>query len=284
MGAVAVMLVAAGCIANTGDETSGTTTTSTAPEAFCPEAPDPPPTSGLPPPPEETSPLFVPATSREGDRIVMPVTFLDGTTAELVYDAELALESALIVPYWYAEVDEHDGSYRDLIIRYGSLTDRPGFLNELVSTEAVHDDALVCVYHVDLFNDDYLMFEFEDWIVGIHSADDMTPEIRSAWIDGLELRTTPDGFPVVEGIGTIELAAQQLAGPELEFQKGGPGIEIGLNKCALDDNTFESGELNGYGRRCVPGTGVQISVSGYSGATVDEVLQGLEIRNLVPGR
>jgi hypothetical protein len=278
VGAVAVVLVAAGCGSDDADQ-AGTepTTTSAAPEESCPEAPNPPPTSGLPPPPEETSPLFVPATSRDGDRTVMPVTFPDGTTAELVYEPDLALEDAQIAPGWAGGTTPGEVS-RDFIIRYGSLTDRPGFLSELVTTEASRPDALVCVYRVDALDNDYLMFQFEDWVVGIHSADNMSPEVRRAWTNGLTLRTAPDGFPILSATGAVEFST---AGPGIEFQKGGPGVALILGGCAPEDDAYESDELAGYGRRCVPGTGVAISVNHYSGATVDEVLQGVDVRNVV---
>ena len=40
---------------------------------------------------------WAPPTYREGDHAVMPVTFPDGTTAELVYEAELKLEELSVI-------------------------------------------------------------------------------------------------------------------------------------------------------------------------------------------
>lgn len=209
----------------------------------------------------------------------MPVTFLDGTSAELVYEPELALEDALVVPGWAGGTSPGEVS-RDFLIRYGKLTDLAGFLTGLVSTEQVRSDAIVCVYGVAGLAD-YLMFQFEDWVVGIHSADAMSPDDRATWARDLSLQTAPDGFPVLRRFGSVHFSEER--GPGLGFQKGGPGIQVILDGCARDDEAYESGELAGYGRRCIAGTGVQISVNNFTGVTVDEVLEGLTIREIRQG-
>lgn len=276
--AVVSVFLAAGCGTGGSDDTADTPATSAAAEASCPEVESPPPTSGPAPAPEESGPLFRPATYREGDRTVMPVTFLDGTSAELVYEPELALEDTLVVPGWAGGTTPGEVS-RDFLIRYGTLTDLASFLTELVSTELVRSDAIVCVYRVTGLSD-YLMFQFEDWVVGIHSADAMSPDVRATWARDLSLRVAPDGFPVLGSSGGTHFWEH---GPGLGFQQGGPGIQVILDGCALDEDTYESGELAGYGRRCIAGTGVEISVNNFAGATVDEVLEGLTIREIRHG-
>ena len=42
---------------------------------------------------------FVPSTHVEGGSVVMPITFPDGTTAELVYPPELDLSGMRVQPY-----------------------------------------------------------------------------------------------------------------------------------------------------------------------------------------
>jgi hypothetical protein len=208
----------------------------------------------------------------------MPVTFPDGTTAELVYRPELALEDALITPGWTASIGGEFG--RDFLIRPGTLTDRPGFLTQLVATELVRDDALVCRYKVAVFSNEYLVFQFDGWVVALHSAEDMTPEIRRSWASDLTLDLADDGFPVLGNRGRVLFGVP--GGPALMYQKGGPGIIVVLDECASDDSSVVSGELDGYGERCVTGTGVKIRTNHYAGATVDEVLQGVDVRNVVP--
>jgi hypothetical protein len=52
-----------------------------------------------PSPPNELKARFEPKTYSEGDSMVMPVTFPDGTTAELVYASELHLSRMRVQPY-----------------------------------------------------------------------------------------------------------------------------------------------------------------------------------------
>lgn len=66
------------------------------------------PTEGAPSPTPSPSYLalgdrWAPPTYREGDRVVMPVTFPDGTTAELVYPPELGLEELSVYPDTFAD-------------------------------------------------------------------------------------------------------------------------------------------------------------------------------------
>ena len=48
---------------------------------------------------------FVPGTYREGDRVVLPITFPDGTSAELVYSAELEIAELGVFPYTSGTLD-----------------------------------------------------------------------------------------------------------------------------------------------------------------------------------
>lgn len=61
------------------------------------------------------------------------------------------------------------------------------------------------------------------------------------WTRDLSLSTAPDGFPVLGSLGGIHFWEER--GPGLGFQKGGPGIQVILDGCALDDDTYESGDL-----------------------------------------
>lgn len=73
---------------------------------------------------------FVPATHREGDRVVLPIAFPDGTTAELVYPPELDIAELGLIPYTSGALrrinltpTRGDSVARDFVIRYGVLDD-----------------------------------------------------------------------------------------------------------------------------------------------------------------
>ena len=54
--------------------------------------------------------FWAPAVKREGEHVVMPVTFPDGATAEVVYPAELALEKLNVYPDSYANLEGSSGT------------------------------------------------------------------------------------------------------------------------------------------------------------------------------
>jgi hypothetical protein len=71
---------------------------------------------------------FVPATYREGHRVVLPVVFTDGTRAELVYPPDLDIAGLGVFPYGSGRLRGNsptpgrgDLVARDFVIRYGDL-------------------------------------------------------------------------------------------------------------------------------------------------------------------
>jgi hypothetical protein len=64
----------------------------------------------------------VPPTFAEDDRVVMPVVFPDGSTAELVYPPSLDLASlGLQAAQIWGRLTDNPGSDRDLWITYGPV-------------------------------------------------------------------------------------------------------------------------------------------------------------------
>jgi len=66
---------------------------------------------------------WAPPTYQEGDRTVMPVTFPDGTTAELVYPPELGLEDLSVYPYTFAEGGPSECGWSVSATRYDPLVE-----------------------------------------------------------------------------------------------------------------------------------------------------------------
>ena len=66
---------------------------------------------------EKRTPAFIPPTHRDGDRVVMPLTFPDGTRVTLTYPPELAIAELGVRPYGSAT----DGRIaRGFLILYGT--------------------------------------------------------------------------------------------------------------------------------------------------------------------
>jgi hypothetical protein len=83
--------------------------------------------TGSPSDSPSVSSRFVPQTYVEGQRLVMPVTFPDGSTAELVYPPDLGLEEFSIQPY---SSGYGPGFGRDFLVIHGSVGEVVGRYRE----------------------------------------------------------------------------------------------------------------------------------------------------------
>jgi hypothetical protein len=181
------------------------------------------PTSPALPSPAGTapaSPKFIPATRIEAGNLVMPVTFLDGTTAEIVYPRDLDIAGRGVDPYGsgHLEVPPSESCcQRDFAFAYGEpfllaapgapLRVFPGADGRPVRLLRGHAGAGV----------DYLVFEIGQWRLGVWDGQ-MSDEQRAFWSANLRGRVSTDGLPVLSA--TVPLRLTPLGGsfgPSLEF-------------------------------------------------------------------
>jgi hypothetical protein len=173
-------------------------------------APDEPPAVGD---------RFVPPTHRDGDRVVMPLMFPDGSRATITYPPELALAELGLEPYGSGTLQgdsPHPGRSdqvgRDFAIRYGTAV-RPRRRS--------------------------LLLRFGRWAVEVYdyaagSPAAMTRAERRDFRRSLTGRVTADGFLVLEASPPLTLAkAGQHAGPALHFgnQDPSPWLLLRLQRC-----------------------------------------------------
>jgi hypothetical protein len=161
---------------------------------------------------------FVPATDRDGDRVVLPLTFPDGTRMEVAYPPELALAELGLVPYGSATLQGHsphpdraDEVGRDFLIRYGAVDPRPGSL---------------------VFAFGHWRVEVYDYAAGDPAA--MTDDERRSFSRSLSGRETDDGFLILEASPPLRLAeAGEHAGPTLELGPPSPPpwLSLTLHPC-----------------------------------------------------
>jgi hypothetical protein len=177
---------------------------------------------------------FVPVAHREGGRVVLPLTFPDGTCAELVYPRRLALAELGIVPYSSGTLDgkspgagRGDTVARDFRIRYGDLEDEVTSWT-LLGRYRGSDGRAVGFWDSGSgeSNTNYLAFQFGDWAVLVYDfppefdggAASMTDAERAAWAGSFSGRETAHGFLRLSGTGPLQLAAAgDHAGPQLAF-------------------------------------------------------------------
>lgn len=261
-------------------------------------APSPSPTPDDSPSPEPET-AFRPATYREGDQTVMPVSFPDGTTAELVYPLNLKIPGPHgVVPYSSGYMPDNA---RDFWIFHGSVEEvvhrfqDPELLGEYPDGRG----GIVTFWHfAEEPETNWLAFQFGDWTVLVYdyapgsAGPPMTEEERRMWARTLLGHQTRDGFLVLEALPPLDLAtAGDHAGPELQLDAHVAGVTLYAERCEPYDEQagFDEEKLvrvgglvvdrsQGFAAWCDPDTGINIHVTG-SREFIDQVIEGLDIRN-----
>ena len=243
---------------------------------------------------------FVPRTYLEGDSVVMPVTFPDGTTAELVYPPELDLAGMKAQPYGSGY---GLGFARDFLVIYGTV-------EEFIGT---YDDAELLATYEDLQGGTvgfwrlppdgvYLAFQFGSWTVLVYDYGSgeaqMSDEDRGLWATNLHGRDTEDGFLVLEADPPLTLAwDRDYDSPELEFwSRAGDftAVLLFVGECTPyheGEGGFDHIEMVGglavsrdsqdFAAWCIPDGSMTVHVYQKPGDTfIDAVLGGLEVRNV----
>ena len=190
---------------------------------------------------------FTPLTFREGDRVVLPVTFPDGTTAEVVYPPKLQIAALGVSPYSSGRLQGKSPTSgrgnivgRDFWIFYGEVDEVLSSLNRgkpprlLAQYEGVDGQA---VGFWNLKSDrtpDFLGFQFGRWAVLVYdyaaeTGAAMTEAERVSWAASFSGHETKDGFLLLGGAGPLQLArAGEHAGPELSFGSVEPARSLAL--------------------------------------------------------
>jgi hypothetical protein len=243
-----------------------------------------PPVASLPTPsPTEERGVFVPPTRSEGDRTVLPVTFPDGTSAEVVYPAELKIAELGVGPkggWGTLEGKEFDGCCaRDFLFGYGSggpealATDRANKTFTGADGRPVH---LVPALPGGL--SDYLVFRVGQWRVGVWAS--MADDRLATWAAHLRTQVGADGFPVLRADAPLRLADTGAGGPPFALDFGAPDgsrqLSLELKTCAAA--VSEGNAAQGLSM-CKPQWSMWVTAGGDS-QFVQDVASRIEIRNV----
>jgi hypothetical protein len=256
-------------------------------------------------------PPFVPPTYREGDRVVMPVTFPDGSTAEVVYPADLDLAGQGVHPKSSGYLQGKGTGYAiDFWIARGTVEEAIAALGggEL---EAEYPDGRGG--NVSLWNmtkrfepnwQNWLGFQLGSWAVMVHHAPPgagpapMTEEERATWARTLRGDETADGFLVLEAEPPLELARPgDKDGPELgigdEYKL--PFVLLVVGRCEqyrAGEGGFQEGDLvrvgdvvmdrsSDFASWCDPGGLMRVHVYQARGDDyIDRIALDVEIRSV----
>jgi hypothetical protein len=250
---------------------------------------------------------FVPATRAEGDSVVLPVTFTDGTRAELVYPQRLQIAALGLAPYGSATLRRRspvpgrsDDVGRDFLILHGEVHDylaRSGLPKPAspVARYQAADGQTVGFWNLPHPEPNYLGFQFGRWAVLVYdySTDGesgdaaMTDAERASWSASFSGQETADGFLLLNGSGPLRLArAGETAGPQLSFGSVGepPWFALYPGPCKphRDQTQLVHGKLvewtPGFADWCLSDT-MRIHARGR-GPVINGLIRGLAVRDV----
>ena len=221
---------------------------------------------------------FVPAARVEGDDVVMPVTFLDGTTAEIVYPRSLDIAGLGATPYGSGTLP--DCCPRDFAFFHG-----PGPFSLAASDQPLKTFGPVRLLPgVPDLGKNYLVFTIGDWQLGVW--DDMSDAERAAWAAHLTGHIAPDGFPVLTATAPLDLDPRNggAFGPSIEFGRPGGQIIFELTACAEPQTDWSTRTATeAVLAMCRPEWSMTVQALGEPDF-VDRVAAGIRIRNVHQGQ
>jgi hypothetical protein len=163
---------------------------------------------------------FHPESRLEDGDVVMPLTFVDGSSAEVVAPRDLGIQDMSAAIYTAAGLGVVD---RTIDFRYGGPG---GFVYEgPLETYEGYDGSPVEVWkgRPGDWECPNLVFRFGDWFVGVRTCqDELSASEKETWAGSLRGTVTDEGFLVLSS--TPPLVLQETGGHE------GPELILGMDR------------------------------------------------------
>jgi hypothetical protein len=247
------------------------------------------PSSTVPP----SAAVFVPRTTREGNRTVLPVTFPDGSTAELVYPTALGLAGMGVQPdVSLLRVREPGPRYELVFSRGGPVAgllkgDRP--VGRYRTTKGRPVQLWAAVEHPGVLSGYgyWLDYRIGAWTVLAGVADRAMAAEVARNLDG---RQTGDGFVVIQARGPFALSRVYGEGRGAQLTIGDrnplPDAIVSdpwrlIEFSPARGSCHEEGVSGDHGTKCLgpPEAGISTNISGDP-SWVKAVVRGLQARNV----
>jgi hypothetical protein len=247
------------------------------------------PSSTVPP----SAAVFVPRTTREGNRTVLPVTFPDGSTGELVYPTALGLAGMGVQPdVSFLRVQDPGPRYELVFSRGGPVPgllkgDRP--IGRYHTTRGRPVQLWPAVEHPGVLSGHsyWLHYRIGAWTVLAGVADRAMAAQVARNLDG---RQTGDGFVVIQASGPFALSREYGEGRGAQLAIGDrsplPDAIVAdpwrlIELSPARGSCHEEGVSGDHGTRCLgpPRAGIFANISGDP-SWVKAVVRGLHARNV----
>jgi hypothetical protein len=231
---------------------------------------------------------WAPPTYLEDGRIVMPVTFPDGTRAELVYPPELALEDLSVYPDTFAEGGPRVCGASVSATRNDPHGEGNWFIGDGPIWEHARPDGLT----VQLWKatpdhgGSYLVYRFGPWTVLVPCLAPAKPEDLRLWAESLRGEETPDGLLLLSSTPPLlvnpwrnqHAATIRMSGKEIivDLRTSSESCDAGHGR--------DRGAEDGVVQFCIqPQGGIYLYANGFTPAAerfLRDLVEGLEVRNV----
>jgi hypothetical protein len=248
------------------------------------------PSSTVPP----SAAVFVPRTTREGNRTVLPVTFPDGSTAELVYPTALGLAGMGVQPdVSFLRVQDPGPRYELVFSRGGPVPgllkgDRP--IGRYQTTRGRPVQLWRTVENPRIVSAAYgywLHYRIGAWTVLAGVTDQAMAAEVARNLDG---RQTGDGFVMIQASGPFALSREYGEGRGAQLAIGDrsplPNAIVAdpwrlIELSPARRSCHDEGVSGDHGTRCLgpPGAGIFANISGNP-SWVKAIVGGLHARNV----
>jgi hypothetical protein len=222
---------------------------------------------------------WAPPVHREGDLVVMPITFPDGTTADLRYPPELALEQFSVYPDTFAAGGPQACGSSVHATRYDP---KVGYVigSEPLAQFTRTDGSIAELWDGEPLSEphDYLLIRFDSWTVVVPCRwhGDWDREEVSVWSENVQGHESPDGMLVLTATPPIEVHPYE-GSPTVRFSIRDLVLDLTVapNECRLSSN--DRGVGDGTVQWCIqPSGGIWLYATMFTAtAKAEKVLQGL---------
>ena len=245
---------------------------------------------------------FTPPARRDGEVMVLPLVFPDGTTAELRYPPELDLASLGVWPRTSGALGKDAATGRGLLIVYGNAEGLTAGTAPVACYQGADRSQVELWQTRDLEVRFWLLFRFGAWTVAVWNGNAgrlLGHQDRARWARSLVGRQTEQGWLVLRGRRPLRLGAEHEGDVQLQLGNLDPrAVLLWPVQCQprrRSDTTMIAGHAvdldvgsQWFASYCLPKAPMAVHVSDSDGTFGRAVIRGLQVRNVrhafPPGR
>jgi hypothetical protein len=238
-------------------------------------------------------PRFAPPTRREGDAVVMPVVFPDGTTAELRYPPELDLARLGVSARTSGVLADDPDTGRGVEIIYGDADGLTAGKAPVACYRGTDGGQVELWPTPDPELRFWLLFRFGAWTVAVWDGNAgrlLGHQDRARWARSLVGRETGHGWLVLRGRRPLRLGADHDGDVQLQLGDLSPrAVLLWPTRCTSRARPIPSGlGRDWFASWCLPEGPAAVHVYDSDGSFGRAVIQGLQVRDVrharPPGR